>query len=305
MNLQHLRFVKAVAETASFSKAAGICCVTQPTLSNAIAQFEDQIGGKVFVRTTRKVSVTRFGEHILGYVRAVLEAQDELTSAAKAFIEPPHKLLRIGFSPLIDMGLLNLALDAYRHSHAEVELFFKECYINDLEGRLENEAIDAVILPSGKQPSHREACAFYSEPLCVVRNDEHGRRGEDAAVRLKDVVDDTMILTGGGCGLNDVVGELFKREGLEMTVYPGHALSYQVLQDWALLGIGAAIVPQSKLCKAARAKAATLETQRGEPMRVAFDLVWNAETTKPQHLEDLIAHFQDVVPDIVAGRAPR
>lgn len=44
MNLNQLLFVCAVAETGSFTKAADRCYVTQPTLSIAIAQLEDELG---------------------------------------------------------------------------------------------------------------------------------------------------------------------------------------------------------------------------------------------------------------------
>ncbi len=47
MNLNQLRFAKAVAEHRSFSRAAEECRVTQPTLSNAIAQLEKELDGKL------------------------------------------------------------------------------------------------------------------------------------------------------------------------------------------------------------------------------------------------------------------
>lgn len=65
MNLSQLRYVKAVAETGSFTQAAEQCYVTQPTLSNGIAQLEQEFEERIFVRTTRIVSLTPFGEHIL------------------------------------------------------------------------------------------------------------------------------------------------------------------------------------------------------------------------------------------------
>ncbi len=295
MNLQQLRFVKAVADTASFSKAADICCVSQPTLSNAIAQFEDEMGGKIFLRTTRKVSVTKFGEHLLQYVTAVLEAQGELKTSAHAFIEPPHKLLKIGFSPLVNMEQLTLALDAYKHDHSDVEIFFKECFLDDLEERLINETIDVVVLPERKHPTHHQSCKFYSEPLGVIQNDALDEREDNSSVQLKDIANKTLILTGGGCGLNDMLDDLYKSEGLEMKVYPGHALSYQILQEWANLGIGMAILPVSKFT----VKAVQPLIHEDKPAQASFELVWNANTTKPQHISDLIEHFQDVVPSII------
>ncbi|WP_353573394.1 LysR family transcriptional regulator, partial [Candidatus Albibeggiatoa sp. nov. BB20] len=110
MNLKQLLFAQSVAETCSFSQAAEMCHATQPTLSNSISQLEDELGGKLFVRTTRKVDLTVFGEYMLPFIRAVLDDKNELQQAAQAYHNPEHKLLRIGLSPLIDMKLLNHVL---------------------------------------------------------------------------------------------------------------------------------------------------------------------------------------------------
>ena len=66
MNFQQLRFVISVVDTGSFTRAADLCCVTQPALSNAINQLEDELGAKLLDRTTRSVSVTDFGALLIG-----------------------------------------------------------------------------------------------------------------------------------------------------------------------------------------------------------------------------------------------
>lgn len=78
MNLSQLRYVKAVAETGSFTLAAERCYVTQPTLSNGIAQLEQELEERLFTRTTRAVSLTPFGQHILPFMDRLLDAQIDL-----------------------------------------------------------------------------------------------------------------------------------------------------------------------------------------------------------------------------------
>ncbi|MCZ6854286.1 MAG: LysR family transcriptional regulator, partial [Gammaproteobacteria bacterium] len=62
MNFAQLRFVKATSEFKSFTKAAQFCHVTQPTLSNGVSKLEEDLGEKIFARTTRIVGLTPFGE---------------------------------------------------------------------------------------------------------------------------------------------------------------------------------------------------------------------------------------------------
>jgi LysR family transcriptional regulator, hydrogen peroxide-inducible genes activator len=88
MNLSQLRFASAVASTGSFTAAAAACCVTQPTLSNGIAQLEAELGERLFLRTTRKVALTPFGVHVLPYVDQVLAAQASLVQQTRPTFAP-------------------------------------------------------------------------------------------------------------------------------------------------------------------------------------------------------------------------
>lgn len=171
MNLNQLRFVIAVARKGSFSKAAEECCVTQPSLSNAIAQFEDEMAGKIFIRTTRRVTLTSFGEHVLPYIEEVIHAKEDLTKAAKGFFNPSHKLIRIGMSPLIDTRRLAGALLPFRKENPQIDIVFKQCLVDDLTQRLNDHKIDLAILLDTKKNETEKGEIFYQEPLYYLPND--------------------------------------------------------------------------------------------------------------------------------------
>ena len=122
MNLSQLRYVQAVAETGSFTLAAERCYVTQPTLSNGIAQLEQEWEERLFTRTTRSVSLTPFGQHILPFIDKVLDAQVELLHETRNFVRPSQKVIRIGTSPLIRAGWLVRMLEEFRKAHTDIEM---------------------------------------------------------------------------------------------------------------------------------------------------------------------------------------
>ena len=73
MNLQQLKYVIAVAETKSITKAAGKMYISQPSLSNAIKDLETETGITLFMRSRSGVTLTKEGMEFLGYVRQVMQ----------------------------------------------------------------------------------------------------------------------------------------------------------------------------------------------------------------------------------------
>jgi len=300
MKLRQLEFVREIARTGSFSHAAEVCNATQPTLSNAVAQLEQELGAKIFQRTTRTVDLTPFGSYILPYLDAILDARSEMEKACESYLHPDHKVLRIGLSPLVDMALLNAVLEPYRRDHPEVAIYFKECLLDDLGGRLANGSVDIAVVPRDMIDAGWDHLDFYADPLFYIPSDgaEPPERGQIEIAMLPGA---PIIMTGGGCGLNRSLERLFARNAENFTPYPGAAISYPVIEQWAGIGIGAGILPGAKL-SASRDRALALLNHDASPAAFEFHWVWPTGLTLPPHLVDLHSHLRTRVPAMVTGR---
>lgn len=80
MTLTQLRYVTAVAGTSSMNEAARQLFISQPSLSSAIKELEEEIGVTLFRRTNRGVSVTPEGEEFLAYARQIVEQYELIES---------------------------------------------------------------------------------------------------------------------------------------------------------------------------------------------------------------------------------
>lgn len=78
MTLQQLLYAVKIAETKSMNKAAADLYISQPALSNAIRELEDELGVEIFIRNQRGVIVTVEGENVLSYARQMVEMGDML-----------------------------------------------------------------------------------------------------------------------------------------------------------------------------------------------------------------------------------
>lgn len=73
MTLQQLKYIVTVAEAGTFSEAAKLLFLSQPSLTKSVKELEKEMGISIFDRTNRGVSVSKEGEIFLGYARQVLE----------------------------------------------------------------------------------------------------------------------------------------------------------------------------------------------------------------------------------------
>lgn len=292
MNLNQLRYIKAVAETGSFTLAAEQCYVTQPTLSNGIAQLEQEFEERLFIRTTRAVSLTPFGEHILPFIYNVINAQFELMREARGFVHPSYSVVRIGTSPLIKSGWLGPMIESFRKAYPDIEIILHEQNMEDLYRMLNEELLDFVFGVADSRKSAWKSVSLYNEPLYFIPRSSNVP--EKSRVTLDEVADETFVMVPNICGLARATRALFRSRRRKLNEYPGEALSYQVLEEWATLGLGAAILPKSKLHSTQR-KALALVNKKGQALTLDFEATWPNNPQRQPHLlkfEEFLAQYR-------------
>ncbi len=295
MKLHQLRYVLSVHLQGSFSAAAREHKVTQPTISNAISDLEEELGAKIFIRTTRHVSLSTFGERILPMVQRVLMAQEELQQEAKIFLNPVRPRLRLGFASVLHVPYLHKLVGLFQAQHPEIEIVYKECSVDDIETRLQSEEIDVGfgLRDDTRRQRQQQHCALYQEILRCIPSGDFVR--PCFAVQLASLHEQNMVLTMGDCGLADATRRLLEHGSVTPRFYPGQALNYQTLQDWAQLGFGLAILPELKI-KGDPTEYPVLYTQQ-TPASVRYEATWNADV-RPAHVREFTKHLLRVAPTI-------
>ena len=120
------------------------------------------------------------------------------------------------------------------------------------------------------------------------------------AVALKDIADETYVMVPDACGLARATRALFRSHRRKLHEYSGEAMSYQVLEQWAGLGIGAAIMPRSKLSGHAKGAMRILDKAGAEVM-LPFEASWRKAPEDGGPVQAFANHLRDVVPAIVRG----
>ena len=267
--LAQLTYFAAVAESGSFTAAARSLSVSQPTVSAAVAEFEAVVGTTVFQRSRAGVELTPAGRDLLGRVRGVLGALEEVKEGIARLRDPELKLLRLAYSPVLDIRALSRLTEPVVAEYPDLEIVFKECQVGDFEQRVEAQQSDIVFAPRGIGAPDWMRCTLYRERLRYVP--PGGNRGGPTRITLAEIARDRLLLPQGVCGLADATRKLFQDARLEIDEYPGRAISYGALEDWAELGLGGAILPESKV---RTLDPLPIVMVGNEPALLTYDAMW-------------------------------
>ncbi|MEU9530423.1 LysR family transcriptional regulator [Streptomyces sp. NPDC048210] len=286
LNLEGLRYAQAVAETKSFSAAARAYGVTQPALSNGIAKLEERLGDKLFDRSPRGVTQTAFGTRILPMIERALVALDAVAAEARRLTAPGEQKIRMGVSPLIGSHLVARAFSMVQGLSTPRDLVLREANMQELRECLLTGQLDIILIPAVAAMPRFEHRVIDVEPIVVVSPDT----AEATPVELAEAGQDHFILVPDTCGLTTFTTQLFQAHEMPLNAYPGEAASYRVLEDWAKLGLGSAMVPRSKLTSPDVCHRPLLD--QGREVQISFEAVWNADsplTTDLLSLADSLA----------------
>ncbi|MFC4276265.1 LysR family transcriptional regulator [Achromobacter aloeverae] len=142
ITLRHLRSFVAVADTGSFTRAAERLFLTQSSLSSTIHQLEEDVGVKLFERTTRSVTLTPAARHLHQQAKTLLQQFDTMISDLRAVALQQHGHLRIAAAPSIVAWLLIPALPRFQADYPHVTLSVREAGSAEIERRVRDGDVD-------------------------------------------------------------------------------------------------------------------------------------------------------------------
>lgn len=94
MTLQQLKYILTIVECGSISEAAKQLYVSQPSLSNAVKELEQELAIDIFLRSTKGITLTNDGVEFISYARQIIE-QAELMEQRYLSEKQPKKLCSI------------------------------------------------------------------------------------------------------------------------------------------------------------------------------------------------------------------
>src|SRR5580658_10713513 len=122
MEFHQLRYVCAIADTGSFSRAAERCQIAQPSLSQQVLKLEKDLGTKLFDRLSRSVRLTEAGRAFLPYARSILSQRETARSSVADKCADIRGSVAVGAIPTIAPYLMPGYTTSFARKYPEAKL---------------------------------------------------------------------------------------------------------------------------------------------------------------------------------------
>jgi len=222
MELRHLRYFIAVAETGSLTVAAERRLFTsQPSLSRQIRDLEEEVGADLFSRSARGVELTAAGKAFLDHVRLALSQVDAAGEAARRAAQPSKPVFALGFLTGQEMTWLPRAMQVLREELPKVDVTVSSHYSPDLADALARGKLDLAFLRA--EPGFDLDYRVVSQEKLVVLMPSDHRLTERATIRPEDFAGEPFIMaTNKAKVLHQVILKYLKDKAIE--VAPEHGV---------------------------------------------------------------------------------
>lgn len=245
MELRHLRYFAAVAETRHFGRAAEALHMAQPALSQSIRQLEAELGTPLFTRTTRQVRLTPAGEFLREEAGRVLAAVDDSVRGVQRIAEGQVGLVRIAFTGTATYAHLPRVARILRQELPGVALEVHADLLTaaQVDG-LTSGRLDLGLLRPPTTAEGLETRTLETEPLVLAVAADH-RLADEPVVAMADLrSEDFVLFSTPGSVVNDAVLRSCRDAGFTPRHHHG-APGIAVMLPLVAAGLGVALVPAS------------------------------------------------------------
>ncbi|GAF40657.1 transcriptional regulator (transcriptional regulator, lysr family) [Agrilactobacillus composti DSM 18527 = JCM 14202] len=174
MNLNQLRYFRVLVEEKQYTKAASKLFISQPSLSNSMKSFEEELNGKLFRKEGRQIILTNYGKMIYKTVCDALDTLDQGINAANEQFSRQENTIRVAWLPTTFGTMLPRIIQDFKKDFDETIHFmlFSKASIPILDG-LRDEKYDIGISSYMKGYSELEFTPFYTEDIIVLTPKSH------------------------------------------------------------------------------------------------------------------------------------
>mgnify|MGYP002336315543 FL=1 len=299
MELAQLDAFIAAADCGSFSRAAELLGVAQPSLSNRIQSLEREAGQPLFERMGRGVKLTDAGRAFLPYAQRVLRTLNDGILVLEGTREGTAGRLSIGTAPAVGTYVLPRLLKIFCDNREGVDVVVRTGHSDEV---LQLVLDDDVQVGFGRPINHPEVrtISLYQDELVLVVSSEH-RYAKRGTVKVEDLAEESLILFDRDSGYYGMIMNLFR----DLGVVPHQQMqldSIEATKKMVEANLGLALLPELSVDREIRLGTLhKVHIESAEPVEREIAVMYRRN--KPQ--SGPMSAFLDLLGEIYGTRLPR
>ncbi|GAA2986047.1 transcriptional regulator CynR [Streptomyces drozdowiczii] len=213
LELRHLRYLLAVAEHGSFTRAAEELHISQPTLSQQIKQLERTLDVQLLDRTGRTVRLTDAGAVYTDHARRALRDLAAAERAVHDVQDLSRGHLRLGVTPTFTAYLIGPLIAEIHARHPGINLTLTETTQDRIETALLADDLDLGIAFAGPHLPGITATALFTETLTLVTSNRPPAAGRTTPAPLpaRELTGRQLVLLSGDFATRSHIDTYFTR----------------------------------------------------------------------------------------------
>ncbi len=240
MDTEQLLAFDRIVREGSFSRAAQSLDIAQPTISARIRTLEEAVGGPLFARGGRRLTLTELGESFLPYARRALSVVEEGREAARLTREGQRGRVMLGVIESLTGGFLAPAVARFQREHPQVELFIRAGHTDQIVEMLDDGVVRLGLITWPFWGRDLEPLLRFREPLVLVVPARHPLARREA-VALEEVAraGGPLLHVRWGPSVRGLMARLEELGGVQVEV------PIDTARQMVLRGVGAAFLTQT------------------------------------------------------------
>ncbi len=170
MNIKQIQYVFTLSQEGSFSRAAGVLDISQPSLSQYIRNIEKQLGVELFERLNGEVKLTDAGKIYIDIGQKVLDLNHQLETQFSALSNYNTGTLTIGISPYRSVHMIPNVAKAFNQKYPNIKLIIDERSGNDLVESAEHGSFDLCVIAVPVDENIFNVVPIFKEEILIAVN---------------------------------------------------------------------------------------------------------------------------------------
>jgi len=244
MELRQLRYFLGVCEAGSLLKASARLHIAQPALGQQMAALEDELGVKLFARSTRGMALTPEGRTFAEHAKVVLTDADRAKASVRSAATDPQGQVVLGLPTTVALAATVPIVQACRERYPRIQLQVIEAYSGFLREWLQVGRLDLALLFGDEPDPDLLKRVLLEEPLALVA--PPGAPALPKTLRLRHLQNMELVLPGREHGLRRIIDEACAQQGIALRVV-AEIDSLTSVKKAVAAGVGHTILSQSSV----------------------------------------------------------